>query len=108
MLLIETFLIFAIITVLLIISMLTFRDARHILQGKLLISLSISLAALNMTIIPPVFELSEVIYLTAKNISSFHLGLLGWFSLSLLKDDFRIGGYEWLGMVVFSCILSFI
>ncbi len=102
MLLIESFLTIAMITILLIIAIFSYRDARHLIQGRLLTALSISVAALYISAIPAFLELPKALYLITRILSSIHLGLLWWFCLSLLKDDFRINKYEWFGMAVLS------
>jgi AraC-like DNA-binding protein len=102
MLLIESFLTISMITILLIIAIFSLRDARHLLQGRLLAALSISVAALYLSVIPAIFELPKALYIMARILSSIHLGLLWWFCLSLLKDDFRINKNEWFGMAVLS------
>jgi AraC-like DNA-binding protein len=51
---------------------------------------------------PP--QLYDVI---GKFISAPQLGLIWWFSLSLLKEDFRLNTVAWLGMCVSTALLTF-
>jgi hypothetical protein len=87
--------------------MLAIRDTRQILQGRLLIALLISLAFLALTIAPGANLLPSSLVIFAKLVGIPNLGLLWWFCLSLLRDDFRIGAPEWAGLFVLACVPAF-
>jgi AraC-like DNA-binding protein len=86
---------------------LAIRDVRHVLQGRLLIALLASVTFLALTIIPDAQLLPRPLILFAKLTGILNLGLLWWFCLSLLRDDFKIGAFEWAGLVALSCVPGF-
>jgi AraC-like DNA-binding protein len=51
--------------------------------------------------------LPRTLILFAKLTGIFNLGLLWWFCLSLLLDDFKIGTFECVGLVALSCVPGF-
>ena len=104
---INEFLTHALITTLLIIGFLAARDLSDSLQGKIVIALSLSLAFLTWINIKQVYGLSEPLYFFLRFLSIPNIGLLWWFMLSLLKDDFRLGRFEWIGMLLL-CFAPFI
>jgi AraC-like DNA-binding protein len=87
-------------------ALLAIRDVRHILQGRLLIALLVSLMLLslatgsNFSLLPP--------WMTGlgRFAGIPNLGLLWWLCLSLLRDDFRIEALEWTGLVALACVPS--
>jgi len=103
---INEFLTHALITTLLIIGFLAARDLRDSLQGKIVIALSLSIAFLTWINIKEVYTLSEPLYFLLRFLSIPNIGLLWWFMLSLLKDDFKLGRFEWTGMFLL-CLAPF-
>jgi AraC-like DNA-binding protein len=83
------------------------RDARGIVQGRILAALLASLAGLSLTILPDAHLLPEWLLTAAMAAGIPNLGLLWWFCLSLLRDDFRIGAREWAGFVALACVPAF-
>lgn len=81
---------------------LTIRDARHIVQGRILIALLLSVMFLEVGIAPGSQLLPPAVRQIATAIGIPNLGLLWWFCLSLLRDDFSIGTPEWAGMAALS------
>jgi AraC-like DNA-binding protein len=104
---IDMMLAFGSITLFLIGVMLAIRDARHILQGRLLIALLVSVTFLALTIAPGADMLPPALIAFAKLVGVFNLGLLWWFCLSLLRDDFKMGALEWAGFVALCCVPLF-
>ena len=101
---------FATITILLMTAALTLRDARHLLQGRLAIALSICLAAMLANTLPeeldPPFAWQAIAWL----LHTPNIGLLWLFGLSLLVDDFRLQRIHWaiLGtQVLVLCALQY-
>jgi AraC-like DNA-binding protein len=88
-------------------AMLAIRDVRHILQGRLLIGLLVSVSFLAFTITPNAHLLPTSLFLFAKAVGIPNLGLLWWFCLSLLRDDFKIGAIEWAGLLALCCVPAF-
>ncbi|MFZ4689958.1 MAG: helix-turn-helix domain-containing protein [Polymorphobacter sp.] len=105
--LIDTMLAFGSITLFMIGAALAVRDARRIIQGQLLIALLVSLTCLALTLAPGTNLLPSPLLLSARAIGMSNLGLLWWFCLSLLRDDFKIGRLEWAGFVAFTCVPAF-
>lgn len=102
--LIDVFLAFSSITLLALCAALALRDVRHLLQGRLLIALLVSVTFLAIAIAPGAQLLPPPIRAVAKAIGIPNLGLLWWFALSLLRDDFRIGVPEWAGMAALAFV----
>jgi AraC-like DNA-binding protein len=86
---------------------LAIRDARHILQGRILIALLVSVTFLAFAIAPGASLLPPSLRAVATAIGIPNLGLLWWFCLSLLRDDFRIGALEWAGLIALAFAPAF-
>jgi AraC-like DNA-binding protein len=86
---------------------LAIRDARHIQQGRILIGLLVSVTFLAFAIAPGAHLLPSQLRAVATAIGIPNLGLLWWFCLSLLRDDFRIGALEWAGAAALAFAPSF-
>lgn len=110
MLLLDVTFRFATITILLLTAALSFRDARHLLQGRLAIALSICLAAMLANTLPegldPPFAWQAIAWL----IHTPNIVLLWLFGLSLLVDGFRLTRIHWAilaAQVTILCVLQF-
>ena len=103
----DTLLAFGSITLFALSAALAIRDTRHILQGRALIGLLISLTSLAATRIPGAHLLPSPLLALLTAIGVPNLGLLWWFCLSLLRDDFRIGASGWAGLVLLALAPSF-
>lgn len=97
---------FATITILLLIAALSFRDARHLLQGRLAIALSICLAAMLANTLPDDLNAPFAWQAVAWFLHTPNIGLLWLFGLSLLIDDFRMTRLHWAILVAQVSILS--
>lgn len=86
---------FATITILLLTAALSFRDARHLLQGRLAIALSVCLAAMLANTLPLELEPPFAWQAIAWILHTPNIGLLWLFGLSLLVDDFRLQPVHW-------------
>jgi AraC-like DNA-binding protein len=107
---IDTTLAFGSVTLFAIGTAFAIRDASHILQGRLLIALLVSVTFLALTIVPGAHLLPAPFLAAAKAIGIFNLGLLWWFCLSLFRDDFRIGAWQWAGfaaLAITPCVYFF-
>ncbi|MFM7445495.1 MAG: hypothetical protein ACKO2N_16575, partial [Tabrizicola sp.] len=96
--LIDTSLAIASITLFALGAVLTMRDVRHVLQGRILIALLLSVMCLAIAIAPGADLLPPSIRTIARALGIPNLGLLWWFCLAMLRDDFRIGPLEWAGL----------
>lgn len=97
---------FATITILLLIAALSFRDARHLLQGKLAIALCICLAAMLANTLPDAIERPFIWEAIAWFLHTPNIGLLWLFGLSILVDDFRLKTYHWAILIGQVTVLS--
>lgn len=97
--LIDMLLSFGSITLFALGTALAIRDTDGILQGRILIAFLASLTFLALAIAPGAHLLPAPLLTISTAIGVPNLGLLWWFCLSLLRDDFRIGGVEWVGLV---------
>jgi AraC-like DNA-binding protein len=95
--LVDLLLAFGSITLFALGAALAIRDARHILQGRILIVLLLSVTFLAFAITPGAHLLPRSLLTVAQAIGIPNLGLLWWFCLSLLRDGFRLGPVEWAG-----------
>jgi len=73
------------------------RDLRASRQGWLLVLVLLSQMALALTRLPDAHLLPPPLTVAASVTALANLGLLWWFCLSLLRDDFAIGVTEWAG-----------
>jgi AraC-like DNA-binding protein len=92
------------ITLFLLIGILAFRDLRHVIQGRLLILLCVSAIGLAAKLAPFAESLPANWISLLSALGLPNLGLIWWFCLSLLKDDFKIGAIEQAGFVALMCI----
>lgn len=90
------------ITLFALIAILAFRDGRQLLQGRLLVLLAICLIGLGLTAIPTANQLPRHVSCIARFVGLPNVGLIWWFSLSLLRDEFRLDRTAWLGMLILS------
>lgn len=86
---------------------LAIRDARGIVQGRVLAALLVSLACLSLTTLPDAQVLPRWLRTAAMAAGIPNLGLLWWFCLSLLRDDFRVGAREWAGFIALAGVPAF-
>jgi AraC-like DNA-binding protein len=103
----DTLLAFGSFTLFLVAAVLAVRDVRRILQGRLLIALLVSVTFLALAIAPGANMLPPALIVFAKMVGVFNLGLLWWFCLSLLRDDFKIRALEWAGFFALSGVPIF-
>lgn len=104
MLLLDISLRFATITILLVTAALAFRDARHILQGKLAVALCICLASMLANTMPNALEPPFAWQAIAWFVHIPNTILLWLFGLSLFVDDFRLKRVHW-GILLSSFVI---
>ncbi|TDF41319.1 AraC family transcriptional regulator [Alteromonadaceae bacterium M269] len=98
----------ATITVLLLIAGHCLVDRTRNLSKSILFLLCISVVGNLLYTSSGALNLPQLYYVIAKFVNAPHLGLIWWFSLSLLKDDFRLNILAWLGMCVPTALFIFI
>ncbi len=90
---------FSLISLLSVLMLMVFRDARHLIQGKLFIALSLCFILLTLVTLPLEVKPSGWFYWLARLLACLNVGFIWWFCLSLLKDDFKLFWFEWLGFI---------
>ena len=90
MLLLDAFFRFSAITLLLMLAFFSWRDARHLLQGRLGAITGISLSAMLINTIPDFYELPYPAEVVAWILHIPNTVFIWWFGLSLFKDDFQL------------------
>ena len=95
MLLIDTCLRFGSLTLLVLMGVLAFRDARHLQQGRLAVAVCLCLGAMFIHTMPPELGLPYEIKAVAWIAHMPNISLLWLFGLSLFDDQFRIKPIHW-------------
>lgn len=96
MLLLDVLIRYSAVTLLLAIAFLSFRDARHLIQGKLGCLTALSMSALMLGTAPQELALPSPVFEIVRLSDISNLALLWLFSLSLFRDDFKMGRAEWI------------
>lgn len=104
---IDMMLAFSSITLFALGAVLAMRDACHVLQGRIFMALLLSLTFLALAIAPGSDVLPAPLLSIFRAIGIPNLGLLWWFCLTLLRDDFRIGALEWAGLIILAFAPAF-
>lgn len=105
MLLLDSSLRFAAITLLVLMAILSLRDARQLLQARIAAALCISLAAMLLNTAPVDLKLPPIGDGIAWLLHIPNTILLWWFALSLFDDDFRLKPVHW---AVFCLVFVFL
>ena len=95
------------IIILLTIAGLCLADRTRTLSKSILILLCFSSVGNLIDALPNALPPPQVYDVIGKFMSAPQLGLIWWFSLSLLKEDFRLNTVAWLGMSVSTALLTF-
>lgn len=88
------------IALLAVVAMLAARDARQTLQGRVLILLALSVAALEAASGPGSTLFAPPMRVALGMLGSLNVALLWIFCLSILRDDFRLRPVEWGAVAV--------
>ncbi len=105
MLLLDVSLRFATVTLLLLMAFLSWRDARHLLQGRIATVYGISLAAMLVNTLPLALDPPAAIKAAAWFLHMPNIALLWLFGLSLFEDGFRMTRIHWVIPLAFFPIL---
>lgn len=97
MLILDAALRFSAITLLLLVALLSFRDARNLLQGRIAIALCLSLSAMLInTLVPSMYgDFPDWVIHTIWFIHIPNIVLLWLFGLSLYEDEFQLRPLHW-------------
>lgn len=95
------------ITILLSIAGLCLVDRTRSLSKTILILLCFSSVGNLIDALPELLSFPQLYDVISKFMSAPQLGLIWWFSLSLLKEDFRLNTMAWLGMSLSTALLTF-
>lgn len=103
----QVFLTHAVIIILLVITGFALRDYRRSIQSQLLIALAICLICVNLAEALRLHNDNSIVQQLIRYLGAPNLGLLWWFCLSLLKDNFRLNRWHYSGMVLL-CVFPLI
>jgi len=106
MLLLDVLIRYPTITLLFAMAFLLWRYARNLIQGKLGILVSLSMAVLLLGTAPPPLKLPEPAYTFVRITDISNLAMLWLFSLSLFRDDFKMGKVEWAGLIIYTSVVG--
>ncbi|MEL7547307.1 MAG: helix-turn-helix domain-containing protein [Pseudomonadota bacterium] len=102
MLFIDTLLRFSAVTLLLAIAVLSVRDARHLVQGRIAVLLCVTLASMLLTTAPDPLLPPDPVFITLRLIDTANLVFLWWFTLSLFEDGFKLRRLHWIGLLIYA------
>ncbi|MDJ0921268.1 MAG: helix-turn-helix domain-containing protein [Henriciella sp.] len=106
MILLDASIRFSAVTLLLLMAVLTLRDARHLLQGRLAAACCICLSGMFLSTMPSWYDAPLVVKVVSWIFHVPNVVLLWLFGLSLFQDDFRLQRWHW-GVLATSIICVF-
>jgi len=95
MLFLDALLRFPAVTLLFLLAVLSLRDARHLIQGRIVVVLCATLGAMLLSTAPELLRPPSPVYEGLRVIDTANIVFLWWFGLSLFEDDFRLRGLHW-------------
>ena len=90
------------VALLVVVAVLAARDAHRIFQGRLLVLLALSVAALEVSSGPGSASLAPAVSMGLELFGALNVALLWLFCLSILEDDFKLRWPNWIGVFVLS------
>lgn len=96
MLFLDAILRFPAVTLMFLLAVLAYRDARHLIQGRIVIILGITLGSMLLSTAPPEIRPERPLYEILRLIDTANIVFVWWFSLSLFEDDFKLRRLHWL------------
>ena len=102
MLFLDTLIRFPAVTLLILIAVLSLRDARHLVQGRITIVLCVTLGSMLLTTAPDAVLPPSPVFETLRLIDTANIVFLWWFTLSLFEDGFRLRRLHWIGLLVYA------
>lgn len=103
----QVFLTHAIIVILMVITVLALRQYSRSIQSRLLIALTLCLVFMNFAEALRLHNEASILQQLMRYLGVPNLGLVWWFCLSLLKDNFRLNGWHYSGMILL-CIFPLV
>jgi len=101
MLFLDALMRFSAVTLLFAIAVFSLRDARHLIQGRILILVCVTLGSMLMTTAPDILLPPKPIYFALRTIDLVNIVFIWWFALSLFEDDFRLNRLHWAGLGIY-------
>jgi len=92
----DTILRFPAITLLFLLSVLAFRDARDLVQGRIVVILGLTLGSMLMSTAPPETRPPSPFYEGLRIFDTANIVFVWWFTLSLFEDGFKLRRLHWL------------
>jgi AraC-like DNA-binding protein len=96
MLFVDTIIRLPAVTLLVWLAVLAIRDARHLVQGRIMVVLGITLGAMLLSTAPPETRPPSPLYEGLRLLDTANIVFVWWFSLSIFQDDFRLRTFHWL------------
>ncbi|MEO0451690.1 MAG: helix-turn-helix domain-containing protein [Pseudomonadota bacterium] len=84
------------VTLLVLLALLAIRDARHLVQGRIVIVLGLTLGSMLLSTAPPETRPPSPLYEGLRLIDTANVVFVWWFSLSIFQDDFKLRTFHWL------------
>ncbi len=84
------------VTLLVLLAILAIRDARHLVQGRIIIVLGLTLGSMLLSTAPPETRPPSPLYEGLRLFDTANVVFVWWFSLSIFQDDFKLRTFHWL------------
>ena len=97
----DTILRFPAITLLFLMALLALRDARHLLQGRIVIILGLTLGSMLLTTAPDSLRPPSPAFEALRLFDTPNIVFIWWFGLSLFEDDFKLRRIHWAGLAIY-------
>jgi len=101
MLFVDTILRYSSITLLFLLAALACRDARHLVQGRIVIILGLTLSSMLLTTAPETLRPPSPAYEALRIFDTPNIVFIWWFGLSLFEDDFKLRRLHWAGLAAY-------
>lgn len=86
------------VTLLVLIALLAFRDARHLIQGRIAVILCLTLGAMLLSTAPAAVRPPDPALFALRVFDTANIVFLWWFGLSLFEDNFKLTRLHWAGL----------
>lgn len=101
MLFVDTILRFSAITLLFLMAAMAFRDARQLLQGRIVFILGLTLGSMLLTTAPESLRPPSPAFEALRIFDTPNIVFIWWFGLSLFEDDFKLRRIHWAGFAFY-------
>jgi AraC-like DNA-binding protein len=101
MLFLDAILRFPAVTLLVLLAALALRDARHLVQGRIVMVLGVTLGSMLLSTAPVPIRPPSPVYEGLRILDTANLVFVWWFGLSLFEDDFKLRKLHWGGLGVY-------